>query len=306
MFNKRRLANYIGLLCAVQLSAGLSGCNGEAYQGPGDLTVGGGPTGTESPDVNLVVTSFAIDTEVTPGSWETVSAVIQNIGTTPLLGSGHLDIGYFLSTDDIITVDDIYIGDSSVFIGDSFTQNDVAFGFETLSPGENYQYDHQLAVKANLAPGTYYAGAIVDYIEEYRWYTFPRATDAKEFAFPSHVTVSESNETDNVRVLPAHQVTVNAPTCVDDAFEPDNGSASATPIALGQSQARNFCRDNADWLQFDAVEGGVYKISTDLLGLEADTQLILYDRDGSSILLFHDNIGNDDDDASAPPDCPRV
>ena len=315
MFNKRRRANYIGLFCAVQLSTGLSGCNGDDYVGLADRTIDPGQPGAQTTDVNLVVASFAMDTEITPvnpdnpGDWETVSAIIQNIGTTPLEGSGHIDIGYFLSTDDNITVDDIYLGDTSVFIGDSFTQSDVAFGFELLSPGENYQYDHQLAVPDNIAPDTYYVGAIVDYIEEYRWYTFPRATDTKEFAFPSHVTVAEANETDNVRLLTAHQVTVTAPIdCVDDAFEPDSLSASATPIALGEIQNHNFCRDNSDWLQFDAVQGGVYKISTHLVGLDAtetDTQLILYDRDGSSILLFHDNIGNDDDDdATNPPTCP--
>jgi len=248
------------------------------------------------PNVNLIVSSFAIDTDLTPGGLETVSAIIQNIGTDPLEGSGHIDIAYYLSTDNVITVDDIYIGDTSVVIGDSFTQNDVPFGFELLSPLENYQYDHQLAVKGNIAPGTYFAGAIVDYIDEYDWYTFPRSTDSKEFAFPVHVTVAETNETDNVRLLEAHQVTVNNSVCADDAFEPDNSSATATPISVAQTQGHNFCRDNSDWLQFDAVQGSVYKITTFALGVEADTQLILYDTDGSSILLFHDNMGNNADE----------
>lgn len=257
------------------------------------------------PDVNLIVQSFAIDTEVTPGDWETVSAIIQNVGASPLTGSGHIDIGYYLSTDNVITVDDILIGDTSVVIGDAFVQAEVPFGFEQLSPGENYQYDHQLAVKNNIPAGTYFAGAIVDYIDYYEWYTFPRATDSKEYAFPEHVTVDETDETDNVRVLPAYQVTVNRPVCTDDVFEPDDSTATATPISIGETQARNFCFDNSDWLRFDAVQGGVYKILTSGLGLEADTQLILYDRDGESILLFHDNIGNDDDDSASPPSsCP--
>jgi hypothetical protein len=144
-----------------------------------------------------------------------------------------------------------------------------------------------------VAPGTYYAGAIVDYIDDYHWYNFPRATDSREFAFPEHVTVDETNENDNVKLLQAHQVTVNAPACADDVFEPDNDSVAATPISVGQTQVRNFCRDNSDWLQFDAIQGSVYKISTEMLGTETDTQLILYDLDGSSILLFHDNIDND-------------
>jgi hypothetical protein len=41
------------------------------------------------------------------------------------------------------------------------------------------------------------------------------------------------------------------------------------------------------------VQGSVYKITTSGLGLEVDTQLILYDRDAESILLFHDNFGNE-------------
>jgi hypothetical protein len=49
-------------------------------------------------------------------------------------------------------------------------------------------------------------------------------------------------------------------------------------------------------LQFDAVQGGVYKITTSALDLETDTQLILYDTDASSILLFHDNMGNTEDE----------
>ena len=309
MPDNRLFIKYICLLCVIQLTVFLVGCDGDPYEGPGPLpNAGGAPPadgGSSPSNVNLIVSSFAIDTEVTPGDWETVSAIIQNIGTDPLEGSGHIDIGYYLSTDNVITVDDIYIGDTSVAIGDSFTQSDVSFGFESLSPGENYQYDHQLAVKGNVAPGTYFAGAIVDYIDEYDWYTFPRATDSKEFAFPVHVTVAETNETDNVRLLLAHQVTVNAPVCAEDAFEPDNSSATATPISVGQTHVHNFCRDNSDWLQFDAIQGNVYKISTEVLGLETDTQLILYDRDGSSILLFHDNIGNDDDDETSPPsDCP--
>jgi len=255
---------------------------------------------TVTQDINLVVASFAIDTEVTPGSLETISAIIQNIGTETFTGENvgtvdvHIDVGYFLSTDDIVTVDDIYIGDTSILIGTFFAAGDLAFGFESLAPGENYQFDHQLAVKGNIPAGTYYAGAIVDYIDEFDWYTFPRSTDTQEYQFPTHVVVPESNEDDNVRVLPAYQVTVTAPGCIDDAFEADDDSGSATVITVGDTQVHNFCFDNSDWLQFDAVQGDVYKITTSALDLETDTQLILYDTDGSSILLFHDNMGNTD------------
>jgi PKD repeat protein len=270
---------------------------------------------TVLPNVNLIVSSFAIDTEVTPRGLETVSAIIQNVGTDTFTVEGidtaiaHIDVGYYLSTDDIITVDDIFIGDTSIFIGDFFTRSDIPFGVQSLAPGENYQYDHQLAVKGNVPAGTYFAGAIVDYIDEFHWYTFPRSTDTLEFTFPSHVVVPETNEEDNVRLLPAHQVTVTAPVCVDDPFEPDNSSATATLITVGDTQVHNFCFDNSDWLQFDAAQGNIYKITTFLLDVETDTQLILYDTDGSLILLFHDNMGNTEDvtrtvdlESDFPPD----
>jgi PKD repeat protein len=258
---------------------------------------GGGGGDDEDPNVNLVVTSFAIDSETTPGGFETVSAIIQNLGPGSLGGeetSGLISVGYYLSEDDVITVDDILIGDTNILVGTSFSQDDVDFGTQELSPLENYQYDHQLAITGNVAPGIYYAGAIVDIFDEYDWYDFPRSTDTTEYMFPQHIRVPETNEDDNVRVLEALQVTVVNNACVDDIYEGDDSSATATFITVGASQSHNFCRDNADWWQFDAVEGNVYKIATSDLGTEADTQLILYDRDAESILLFHDNAANGD------------
>jgi PKD repeat protein len=254
------------------------------------------------PDINLVVSSFAIHDEVVPGSPNTVSAIIQNIGKDTFTAVGvdtavaFISVGYYLSTDEEITVDDIYIGDTSIFIGEFFTGSDVLFGMQGLAPGENYQYNHQLDVKTNVPAGEYFAGAIVDYVDEFHWYDFPRSTDTVEYTFPSRVVVPETNEDDNAKLLTAHKVSVSNESCTDDAFEGDDSSDTATPITVGATQTRNFCFDNSDWLKFDAAQGSVYKIDTTLAGRETDTQLILYDQDGSSILLFHDNIGNTPDE----------
>ena len=105
-------------------------------------------------------------------------------------------------------------------------------------------------------------------------------------------SVYKTDEEDNAKLLTVYQVSVAAAQCTDDQFENDDSSATATPITVGATQAHNFCYDNSDWLQFDAVQGGVYEITTSNLGSETDTQLILYDTDASSILLFHDNIGD--------------
>ena len=98
-------------------------------------------------------------------------------------------------------------------------------------------------------------------------------------------------------MLTAQKVTVSGvPSCTEDLFENDDSAATATPISAGATQTRNFCFDNSDWLRFDAAEGSIYKIETAVIGPEVDTQLILYDQDGSSFLLFHDNIGNTGDE----------
>jgi PKD repeat protein len=270
---------------------------------------------TVFPDVNLVVSSFAIDDEFTPGGEETISAIIQNIGDMALEGTGNVRVGYYLSTDKYITVDDIYIGDTSIVVGDYFLQSEIPFGFELLSPSENYQYNHQLFVKGNIPTGTYYAGAIVDYIDDYHWYDFPRLTDTEELTFPCPLfdptecnsIIWETNEEDNSRLLEAHQVTVTNPRdtlgCIVDA---DDSSATASLLVPKEPQQHNFCDDNSDWFKFEAVQGNAYKIATSDLEIEVDTQLILYDKDARSILLFSDNMSNVEtrDLSSGFPVCP--
>ena len=255
--------------------------SGGSYLGTHEVTV--------TPDVNLEVVSFAIDDVVSPCNVETVEAIIQNTGTMDLRGAGDIRVGYYLSTDDTITVDDIYIGDTNIVVGDYFLQSDVPFGFEYLGPMENYQYVHQISTKCNIPGGTYYAGAFIDFLEEYHWYDFPRTTDTEEYVFPTNATVWESNEADNTKVLPAYAVTVVNPTCTDDIYEDDDSGETAKTILPGESQEHNLCFDNSDWLKFHAAAGRVYKIWTSKLGGEIDPQLILYDRDANSILLFEDN-----------------
>lgn len=254
---------------------------------------------TAHASTNLVVTNFAISTTgstsatatVTPFSFNTVSATIQNIGTGAVAGSGELHVGYYLSRDQNITVNDIYIGDTTIVLG----SNELVpgqFGVSELGPQEEYSFNHQLAVKPNIPNGNYYAGAIVDYIDHYPWYDFPSATDTLEYSYPSHITVSETNERDNVSsVIP---VTVSGTVCVNDAYEGDNTPANATPLVLAVSQSHNLCFDNTDWYQFTAVEGQVYKIDVEVddgTSGEIDPQVILYDQNARDILLFHDNLG---------------
>lgn len=249
---------------------------------------------------NLVVSNFAISTTgsvaptttVTPFALNTVSATIQNIGTGSVTGSGELHVGYYLSRDQNITVDDIYIGDTTIVLGSNLLIPGQ-FGVSQLGPQEEYSYNHQLAVKPNIPTGNYYAGAIVDYIDDYSWYDFPSATDTQEYSYPSHITVSETNEKDNVSaIIP---VTVASTACANDAYEGDNNPANATVLVEAVGQSHNLCFDNSDWFQFTATQGNIYKISVEVVdgtNGEVDPQVILYDQNARDILLFHDNIDN--------------
>ncbi|MBI3957854.1 MAG: pre-peptidase C-terminal domain-containing protein, partial [Chloroflexi bacterium] len=84
-----------------------------------------------------------------------------------------------------------------------------------------------------------------------------------------------------------------------DGGNGDNGPADATFLAANSAPLpRNFCADplsgalgDQDWLRFPATAGGVYRISTGSLGLNSDTVLRLYDRDGKTLLGTNDDNG---------------
>lgn len=238
--------------------------------------------------VNLVVSNFAIAQAITPGQDNIVSATVQNIGSDPLDSVGLVHVGYYLSTDDVITVDDIRIGDTSLVLGSDAEQpGQQSVG--RLEPQQAYSFNHRLHMKGNIPPGSYFAGAIIDYLEGYGWYEFPTATQTQEYEFPVFITVAESDESDNVSVILNTEV-LSAAVCTDDGFEDDDSPAEATVLTPGAGlQRHNLCLDNADWYRLEAVEGTVYEIVTTHEGGEVDTQMMLYDQDGQTVLLFDEN-----------------
>lgn len=76
-----------------------------------------------------------------------------------------------------------------------------------------------------------------------------------------------------------YQFTVFA--CAADAYEDDDSAGAAKAIAAGQSQARNLCEDNYDWVKFDALSGTTYSIkATNGVNLS----MYLYDTSGTGVL----------------------
>jgi hypothetical protein len=84
-----------------------------------------------------------------------------------------------------------------------------------------------------------------------------------------------------------------------DAYEPDNNSASARWITVnGAAQTHNFHENgDVDWAKFAVTAGSAYTITTSNLGGN-DTVLYLYDTDGTTELA-----SNDDCPGSAPASC---
>ena len=80
-----------------------------------------------------------------------------------------------------------------------------------------------------------------------------------------------------------------------DADEPNDGWTSATDIAqYGVDHPFAFFPDNdVDWFSFHAWDGGVtYDISTSQVGgVEINTYIELYDRDGTTLIDFNDDAG---------------
>ncbi len=75
-----------------------------------------------------------------------------------------------------------------------------------------------------------------------------------------------------------------------DAFEPNDTSQTAKPIALGASQTHNVDHPtDADWASVDTEAGVTYILNTSGLAALADTYLYLYDQDGTTLLAANDD-----------------
>lgn len=89
----------------------------------------------------------------------------------------------------------------------------------------------------------------------------------------------------------SNSTTITLQSCNKDAYEDDDTSAAISLITVNESQSRNNCDDQGDWLAFDAVSGTSYTITTSALGTNSDTTLELYDApDAFFSVASNDNI----------------
>jgi hypothetical protein len=90
----------------------------------------------------------------------------------------------------------------------------------------------------------------------------------------------------------------SVPTCTD-GFEPDNSAAQARSVGLGAVTSHVFCTGgDQDWIKVALTAGTTYQLETLNLSAAADTQLFLYDRDGTTELANNDDRNHPDDISS--------
>jgi subtilase family serine protease len=92
-----------------------------------------------------VTTAVSGPASVEAGQNITVSATVKNQGTATVQTSF---VGYYLSTDAVITTADQYLSASSV---------------SGLAAGAQQTVSRTITIPTGQAPGTYYIGAIADY-----------------------------------------------------------------------------------------------------------------------------------------------
>jgi len=104
------------------------------------------PPAQTSPD--LVVTRVTFPNSATAGSTQTFAAIVQNNGTAT---AGTFLVGLYYSTDSTITTGDTLVGTCNV---------------NSLAAGASTTCSVSLTVPGSLSAGTYWGGAIADYLNQ--------------------------------------------------------------------------------------------------------------------------------------------
>lgn len=152
------------------------------------------------------------------GGFASLPLTLHNYG---FAAAGASHVGMYLSTDWNVTTSDLLL---------------VTVPMSALNAGDSADYypNPTFSFPTNLAPGTYYIGAIADLAG----------------------AVTELSEVNNVSRPLAFQL--SAPVCAPDSYEQDDFSDQAKPIAVGQPQAHNHCDDGRDYLYVNIPESGIY------------------------------------------------
>lgn len=173
-----------------------------------------------------------------------------NAFNTGFASNGSVTIDFYLSTDSIITTDDRKV---------------ETWSFAGLNGNTVTGAEKTFTAPSDLAPGTYYFGWIMS------------------------SAVPEYHTHDNTAVVTNETLTVLAPPCSLDSFEPDNSSVSASALNSGQTQNHSICQvGDQDWTTFTLTEPANVVLETS--GPSGATEMTLYNSTFTP-LDFSDNGG---------------
>lgn len=148
---------------------------------------------------DLLVTSLSAPTSASIGGQITVATTFVNQGSA---SAGAFRLGFYISTDNIITTSDIFTGPGCTLSG--------------LAAGASASCGAALGIPSSLPPGTYYFGAIADDLGE----------------------VTESNESNNARAADTGPIVLQGQgTCASPytliSGQPFNGNTSGGQSNFG-------------------------------------------------------------------------
>jgi subtilase family serine protease len=165
-----------------------------------------------------------------PGFVVQVVSRVKNIGTAS--ASGNFRVGFYLSTDDTITTDDLFLGDRLVPFG-------LGIGFTSVA-------SVPVTIPSTVAGGTYRFGALADWTQ----------------------AISESSETDNgLAATGNYTIVIPQPNLRVAALS----APTATPLAGGASLDVDHTVRNAGNLAAGGFRVGIYLSSDNILDRVLDT-----------------------------------
>ena len=165
-----------------------------------------------------------------PGFVVQVVSRVKNIGTAS--ASGDFRVGFYLSTDEVITTDDLFLGDRLVPFG-------LGIGFTSVA-------SVPITIPSTVAGGTYRFGALADWTQ----------------------AISESDEADNgLAATGIYTIVIPQPNLRVTALS----APTATPLAVGDSLDVDHTVRNAGNLGAGTFRVGIYLSSDNMLDRALDT-----------------------------------
>jgi hypothetical protein len=200
----------------------------------------------EAPAADLVESSARFPGAARAGALLRFDDSVENRGS---VAAGPSEIGYYLSTDEFVTTDDLLLDVHRI---------------PGVGPGGWAQItdDGLASLPVDLLPGTYWLGSIADHTNQ----------------------VSEFREHNNASRGAEFQIL--SPLCAPDSFENDDFAAHAASTEPGATSTHNFCDDAIDRRSFEAIGGQTYVIETSNIGPHVTPIVTLYGPDAKTVLRY--------------------